>query len=47
MKKSFGGSPERTVSAAADGAGTGPPKPEGRGGRKMTRRQFLARGQAR
>lgn len=43
-KKSFGGSPGRTVPAAADGAGTGPPKPEGRGGRKMTRRQFLARG---
>ncbi|WP_339220034.1 metallophosphoesterase [Paenibacillus sp. FSL H8-0332] len=43
-KQPFGGSPERTVPAAANGAGTGPPKPEGRGGRKMTRRQFLARG---
>lgn len=43
-KQPFGGSPERTVPAAANGAGTGPPKPEGRGSRKMTRRQFLARG---
>ncbi|MEK3879737.1 metallophosphoesterase [Paenibacillus sp. FSL M7-0420] len=43
-KKPFGRSPGRTVPAAPDGAGTGPPLPEGRSGRKMTRRQFLARG---
>lgn len=46
-KKPFGRSPGRTVPAAPDGAGTGPPLPEGRSGRKMTRRQFLARGQER
>lgn len=41
--KSSGGSPRSDLPAAGTGGHT-PPQKEGAGGRKMTRRQFLARG---
>lgn len=43
--KSSGGSPRSDLPAAGTGGHT-PPQKEGAGGRKMTRRQFLARGAA-